>query len=294
VPPQPVNATPCVFRTWTQIVVNSSVRMTENQRYGIALAASLVFAFLGSMTPRYRMPIDYHAMISRSIPFAIAWAVIFVFCLWRWKKRGLWLLSSSLRAGNVVKLISDHNQAESSSTCHDVQMRVIGPLDVSTIRNVAGDRVARNYAARAHEHHIIIPFWQLYVGECNPSIVGVVQHQPVMLGNGLGIVVTPKVNRSPCDPTAIVRPNEIEPALHDLYGFTRVRIQHPVSAVRVPTLHRANALVVNPLQSVKLFRNVSSGDYVLKHVSLKIGLDDLLWIAAVILAGPFASQRSTT
>jgi FtsH-binding integral membrane protein len=66
--------------------------MTENQRYGIALAGSLVFAYLGSKAPSYRMPIDYAAIISRSIPFAIAWAVIFVFCLWRYKKRGLWLL----------------------------------------------------------------------------------------------------------------------------------------------------------------------------------------------------------
>ena len=31
-------------------------------------------------------------MISRSIPFAIAWVVILAFCLSRYKKRGLWLL----------------------------------------------------------------------------------------------------------------------------------------------------------------------------------------------------------
>jgi len=66
--------------------------MTENQRYGIALAASLVFAYLGSTAPNHRMPIDYDAIISRSIPFAIVWALIFTFCLWRYKKRGLWLL----------------------------------------------------------------------------------------------------------------------------------------------------------------------------------------------------------
>ena len=66
--------------------------MTENQKYGIALAASLVFAFLGSKAPSYRMPIDYDAIISRSIPFAIVWAAILVFCLCRYKKRGLWLL----------------------------------------------------------------------------------------------------------------------------------------------------------------------------------------------------------
>jgi hypothetical protein len=66
--------------------------MTENKKYWIALTASLVFAYLGSKVPSYRMPLDYDAMISRSIPFAIAWAVILAFCLWRYEKRGLWLL----------------------------------------------------------------------------------------------------------------------------------------------------------------------------------------------------------
>ena len=66
--------------------------MTENKKYWIALTASLVFAYLGSKAPSYRMPLDYDAMISRSIPFAIAWAVILAFCLWRYEKRGLWLL----------------------------------------------------------------------------------------------------------------------------------------------------------------------------------------------------------
>ena len=66
--------------------------MTENKKYWIALTASLVFAYLGITAPSYSMPLDYDAMISRSIPFAIAWAVILGFCLWRYKKRGLWLL----------------------------------------------------------------------------------------------------------------------------------------------------------------------------------------------------------
>jgi hypothetical protein len=54
--------------------------------------ASLIIAYLGGSAPNHRMPLDYGAMISRSIPFAIAWAVILAFCLWRYKKRGLWLL----------------------------------------------------------------------------------------------------------------------------------------------------------------------------------------------------------
>ena len=45
--------------------------MTENQRYWIVVIASLVVAYLGGSAPSYRMPLDYGAMISRSIPFAM-------------------------------------------------------------------------------------------------------------------------------------------------------------------------------------------------------------------------------
>jgi hypothetical protein len=38
------------------------------------------------------MPIDYDLMTSRSIPLAIAWVVLIGLGLWRFKKRGLWLL----------------------------------------------------------------------------------------------------------------------------------------------------------------------------------------------------------
>jgi hypothetical protein len=31
-------------------------------------------------------------MISKGIPLAIIWAAILAFCVWRYKKRGLWLL----------------------------------------------------------------------------------------------------------------------------------------------------------------------------------------------------------
>jgi hypothetical protein len=66
--------------------------MTTNQRYWIALIASLVIAYLGWAAPSYRMPLDYDAMISRSIPFAVSWITISAFSLWHFKKRGLWLL----------------------------------------------------------------------------------------------------------------------------------------------------------------------------------------------------------
>jgi hypothetical protein len=66
--------------------------MTENRKFGIVLTASLLVAYLGAKSPSYRMPLDYDAMISRSIPLAIGWAAIVGFSMWRYKKRGLWSL----------------------------------------------------------------------------------------------------------------------------------------------------------------------------------------------------------
>lgn len=66
--------------------------MTNNQIYWTSLIVSVVVAYLGWSSPSYRMPLDYDAMISRSVPFALAWALIFGFCLWRYQRHGLWLL----------------------------------------------------------------------------------------------------------------------------------------------------------------------------------------------------------
>ena len=66
--------------------------MTENHKYWAALLASLIVAYLGWSAPSHQMPLDYGAMISRSIPFAATWAVVLVLSLWRYKRRGLWLL----------------------------------------------------------------------------------------------------------------------------------------------------------------------------------------------------------
>jgi FtsH-binding integral membrane protein len=69
--------------------------MTKNQTFCITFIASFVAAYLSWSAPTYRMPIDYDAMISRSVPFAIAWVAILGFCFWRSKRRGLWLLLGS-------------------------------------------------------------------------------------------------------------------------------------------------------------------------------------------------------
>ena len=66
--------------------------MPENQRYWFALLASVTVACLGYMAPRGQMPLNYDAMIWRSIPLAIIWALILAASLWRHKKRGFWLL----------------------------------------------------------------------------------------------------------------------------------------------------------------------------------------------------------
>jgi hypothetical protein len=66
--------------------------MTQNQKYWLALIISLVVAWMGWIAPNHRMPLDYDAMIWRSVPLAVAWAAILGFFLWRFRMLGLWLL----------------------------------------------------------------------------------------------------------------------------------------------------------------------------------------------------------
>jgi hypothetical protein len=65
---------------------------TDNQKYWIWFAASLAVASLGCFAPARHMPLEYDAMLWRSIPLATFWALMLGFCLLRYKKRGLWLL----------------------------------------------------------------------------------------------------------------------------------------------------------------------------------------------------------
>ena len=66
--------------------------MHEKVGFGIAFAASVLVAFLGDETPTRQLPLDYGAMVTVSIPLAAVWVVLFAFCLWRYRKRGLWLM----------------------------------------------------------------------------------------------------------------------------------------------------------------------------------------------------------
>jgi hypothetical protein len=83
--------------------------MTERLSFGIALTASLIVAFLGFQIPVWGMPVDYHAMITVSIPLAIVWTILFALCLWRFGRRGWWaILGTPLALYWPVWLIFNH------------------------------------------------------------------------------------------------------------------------------------------------------------------------------------------
>src|ERR1700686_3564993 len=95
----------------------------------------------------------------------------------------------------------------------------------------------------------------------------VVQHKPVILSHGVAVA-----NGSPCDPLAIVRPDEIESTLHHLQCLAGARVQYPIDTVCMSATHRSKALVVNPFQSLKLDRDVTIGKHVPNYFSLNVGL----------------------
>ncbi len=69
--------------------------MAANQKYWVVFMTSLVIAYIGRESPQRQMPLDYGAMISRSVPLAIAWAGVLAFSLLRYRNRGLWLLEGA-------------------------------------------------------------------------------------------------------------------------------------------------------------------------------------------------------
>ena len=66
--------------------------MGRNLGFWVFLAASMVIACLSDLAPRHTMPYDYSAIMSRSIPLAVLWAIVVVASVFLFRKRALWLL----------------------------------------------------------------------------------------------------------------------------------------------------------------------------------------------------------
>jgi len=67
----------------------------EAVEFWIVLAFSVFVASLGWAAPQHRMPLDYDAAISRSIPVGIIWLAAFAFCLRRYGRRAFWVLAGA-------------------------------------------------------------------------------------------------------------------------------------------------------------------------------------------------------
>ena len=68
--------------------------MSENQKYWFVLTISVVIACSGWIVPS-RMPIDYHSIVWTSLPLGIGWVVTLALSLWRFGRRGFWLLAGA-------------------------------------------------------------------------------------------------------------------------------------------------------------------------------------------------------
>ena len=69
--------------------------MTRKTEITVASAISLALGWFGAKAPGYRMPIDYDAIISVSVPVAALWTAVLVICVWRLRWAGLWFLIGS-------------------------------------------------------------------------------------------------------------------------------------------------------------------------------------------------------
>jgi hypothetical protein len=66
--------------------------MNQNRLPWLLFGASIMVACVGCASPAFRFPINYQAIVVRSIPLAITWAAIVAVSFWRHGKGGLWLL----------------------------------------------------------------------------------------------------------------------------------------------------------------------------------------------------------
>jgi hypothetical protein len=75
--------------------------MADTKKFWILLLPSLLLAFFGWTAPSHQMPLDYGAMIWRSIPYAIAWTLVITFALVRFRTRGA-LVSDRCADGSLL------------------------------------------------------------------------------------------------------------------------------------------------------------------------------------------------
>ena len=68
------------------------MELSNKRFFWSLLAVSLIVAFLSYLAPAMQMPLNYDAMIWRSVPLAILRGVVLAVSLWRLKAWGLWLL----------------------------------------------------------------------------------------------------------------------------------------------------------------------------------------------------------
>ncbi len=66
--------------------------ITQAHWFKILLASSVVLAYFGWDAPHGRMPLDFHAMLWRSIPLACLWALTFGLSAYRFGRKALWML----------------------------------------------------------------------------------------------------------------------------------------------------------------------------------------------------------
>ena len=66
--------------------------MRRNRVFWVVLTLSALFACLSFLAPTHRMPLDYSAITSRSLPVAVVWSMLMVASVFVFRTRGFWLL----------------------------------------------------------------------------------------------------------------------------------------------------------------------------------------------------------
>jgi len=66
--------------------------LESNTARRILLALSLALAYLSFATPSRQMPLDFHAMLTISIPLSLLWVFLFAISLRIYRKRAKWVI----------------------------------------------------------------------------------------------------------------------------------------------------------------------------------------------------------